>query len=153
MALVPNGGTFLKIVVIGGSGLIGSRPVTLLCEAGHEVVAASPSTGVNPFTGEGLSEALAGAQVVVDVRERRCRNAVRYSQYLKKNLGEFAAKVQTSRVEDVRSLIVRRSSGEKSRRILGWHPRAPEKTIIETARSLFRARRRKLAITSGRETF
>lgn len=57
----------MKIVVIGGSGLIGSRTAALLREAGHEVLAASPSTGVNTLTGEGLPEALAGAEVVVDV--------------------------------------------------------------------------------------
>ncbi|MGF6916341.1 SDR family oxidoreductase [Paraburkholderia sp. 40] len=57
----------MKIVVIGGSGLIGSRLVTLLGEAGHEALAASPRTGVNAVTGEGLSSALAGADVVVDV--------------------------------------------------------------------------------------
>lgn len=57
----------MKIVVIGGSGLIGSRTVTLLRQAGHDVLAASPSTGVNTLTGEGLSEALSGAQIVVDV--------------------------------------------------------------------------------------
>src|SRR5438067_6397069 len=57
----------MKIVVIGGSGLIGSKVVKNLLQRGHEVVAASPSTGVNTITGEGLAEALAGAQVVVDV--------------------------------------------------------------------------------------
>jgi uncharacterized protein YbjT (DUF2867 family) len=57
----------LKIVVIGGSGLIGSKVVKNLLQEGHEVVAASPSTGVNTITGEGLAEALAGARVVVDV--------------------------------------------------------------------------------------
>jgi uncharacterized protein YbjT (DUF2867 family) len=57
----------MKIVVMGGSGLIGSRVVTLLKEAGHEALAASPRTGVNAVTGEGLSKALAGADVVVDV--------------------------------------------------------------------------------------
>lgn len=57
----------MKIVVIGGSGLIGSRLARLLQQRGHEVVAASPSTGVNALTGEGLDAALAGAQVVVDV--------------------------------------------------------------------------------------
>src|SRR6266851_8549680 len=57
----------MKIVVIGGSGLIGSKVVTSLRQRGHEVVAASPSTGVNTLTGEGLAEALKGAQVVVDV--------------------------------------------------------------------------------------
>jgi uncharacterized protein YbjT (DUF2867 family) len=57
----------MKIVVIGGSGLIGKKVVKNLRERGHEVVAASPSSGVNTVTGEGLVEALAGAQVVVDV--------------------------------------------------------------------------------------
>ena len=57
----------MKIVVIGGSGLIGSKVVNILRQRGYEVVAASPSTGVNTLTGEGLAEALAGAQVVVDV--------------------------------------------------------------------------------------
>lgn len=57
----------MKIVVIGGSGLIGTKLVRILRERGHEVVAASPSTGVNTLTGEGLATAIAGAQVVVDV--------------------------------------------------------------------------------------
>nr|GFC95137.1 hypothetical protein [Tanacetum cinerariifolium] len=57
----------MKIVVIGGSGLIGSKLVNRLQQQGHEVLAASPSVGVNTITGEGLAEALAGAEVVVDV--------------------------------------------------------------------------------------
>jgi uncharacterized protein YbjT (DUF2867 family) len=57
----------MKIVVIGGSGLIGTKLVNKLRQLGHEVVAASPASGVNTITGEGLAEALAGAQVVVDV--------------------------------------------------------------------------------------
>ena len=57
----------MKIVVIGGSGLIGTKLVNELRPLGHEVVAASPSSGVNTITGEGLAEAIAGAQVVVDV--------------------------------------------------------------------------------------
>jgi len=57
----------MKIVVIGGSGLIGTKLVRRLREAGHEVVGASPSSGVNTITGEGLAQALSGAQVVVDV--------------------------------------------------------------------------------------
>ena len=57
----------MKIVVIGGSGLIGSKLVTKLRERGHEAVAASPSSGVNSLTGEGLAEAMKGASVVVDV--------------------------------------------------------------------------------------
>jgi uncharacterized protein YbjT (DUF2867 family) len=57
----------MKIVVIGGSGLIGTKLVNKLRQLGHEVVAASPTSGVNTITGEGLAEALAGAQIVVDV--------------------------------------------------------------------------------------
>ena len=57
----------MKIVVIGGTGLIGTKLVNKLRQGGHEVVAASPNSGVNTITGEGLAEALAGAQVVVDV--------------------------------------------------------------------------------------
>ncbi len=62
-----NPSTRMKIVVIGGSGLIGSRLVPKLRERGHEVVAASPKSGVNSLTGEGLAEAMKGASVVVDV--------------------------------------------------------------------------------------
>jgi len=57
----------MKIVVIGGSGLIGSKLVSNLRQRGHQVIAASPASGVNTITGEGLAAALAGAQVVVDV--------------------------------------------------------------------------------------
>src|SRR2546426_7948786 len=57
----------MKIVIIGGSGLIGKKLVNNLRQRGHEVVPASPSSGVNTITGEGLAHALAGAQVVVDV--------------------------------------------------------------------------------------
>jgi uncharacterized protein YbjT (DUF2867 family) len=57
----------MKIVVIGGTGLIGSKVVHNLTELGHEAVAASPNTGVNTLTGEGLDAALEGTQVVIDV--------------------------------------------------------------------------------------
>src|ERR1043166_3220336 len=57
----------MKIVVIGGTGLIGSKLVTKLAALGHEAVAAAPNTGVNTLTGEGLAEVLKMAQVVVDV--------------------------------------------------------------------------------------
>ena len=57
----------MKIVVVGGTGLIGSKTVAILRQGGHEVVAASPNTGVNTITGEGLKEAIAGAQIVIDV--------------------------------------------------------------------------------------
>ena len=57
----------MKIVVIGGTGLIGSKTVAILRQGGHEVVAASPKSGINTITGEGLKEGLAGAQVVIDL--------------------------------------------------------------------------------------
>jgi uncharacterized protein YbjT (DUF2867 family) len=57
----------MKIVVIGGTGLIGSKTVAILRQRGHEVVAASPNTGVNTITGEGLKQAMAGTQVVIDL--------------------------------------------------------------------------------------
>src|SRR5262245_60389046 len=57
----------MKIVVIGGTGLIGSRVVSKLRQGGHDVLAASPNSGVNTITGEGLAQALAGAEVVVDL--------------------------------------------------------------------------------------
>src|SRR5690349_23923839 len=57
----------MKIVVIGGTGLIGSKTVAILRQGGHEVVAASPNTGVNTITGEGLKEAMASTQVVIDL--------------------------------------------------------------------------------------
>src|SRR6478736_1085824 len=57
----------MKVVVIGGSGLIGKKLVPILRQRGHEAVSASPSSGVNALTGEGLAAAVAGADVVVDV--------------------------------------------------------------------------------------
>src|SRR5437868_7760242 len=57
----------MRIVVVGGSGLIGDKVMTALDQAGHKAVAASPAFGIDAFTGEGLDEAMAGADVVVDV--------------------------------------------------------------------------------------
>jgi uncharacterized protein YbjT (DUF2867 family) len=57
----------MKIVVIGGTGLIGSKTVAILRQGGHEVVTASPNSGVNTITGEGVKQAVAGAQVVIDL--------------------------------------------------------------------------------------
>jgi uncharacterized protein YbjT (DUF2867 family) len=64
----------MKIVVIGGTGLIGSKLVEMLRKDGHEPLAASPDTGVNTLTGEGVDEALEGAQVVVDVENAPARD-------------------------------------------------------------------------------
>src|SRR3954452_16751920 len=57
----------MRIVIIGGTGLIGSKTANILRQGGHEVIAAAPNTGVNTITGEGLKAALAGAQVVIDL--------------------------------------------------------------------------------------
>jgi uncharacterized protein YbjT (DUF2867 family) len=57
----------MKIVVIGGTGLIGSKTVAILRQGGHEVVPGSPQSGINTITGEGLNEAMAGTQVVIDL--------------------------------------------------------------------------------------
>src|SRR6202043_769939 len=57
----------MKIVLIGGTGLIGSKTVAILRQGGHEVIAASPDSGVNTITGEGLREVLAGAQTLIDL--------------------------------------------------------------------------------------
>jgi uncharacterized protein YbjT (DUF2867 family) len=57
----------MKIVVIGGTGLIGSKTVAILRQGGHEVVAGSPKSGINTITGEGLQQAVAGTQVVIDL--------------------------------------------------------------------------------------
>ena len=59
----------MKIVVIGGTGLIGSKTVAILRQRGDEVVAGAPESGVNSITGEGLKEVLAGAEVVVEPRQ------------------------------------------------------------------------------------
>lgn len=64
---MTNESSSMKIVVIGGSGLIGSKLITMLGEHGHQAVSASPNSGVNTLTGEGLAEVLEGASVVVDV--------------------------------------------------------------------------------------
>jgi uncharacterized protein YbjT (DUF2867 family) len=64
---ISKGKSTMKIVVIGGSGLIGSKLVNILRARGHEVLSASPTSGVNTITGDGLAQALAGTDVVVDV--------------------------------------------------------------------------------------
>jgi uncharacterized protein YbjT (DUF2867 family) len=89
----------MKIVVIGGTGLIGSKTVAILRRGGHEVVAASPQNGINSITGEGLKEAMAGAQVVVDLANSPSFEdaaVMKFFQTSGRNLlaGETAAGVQ-----------------------------------------------------------
>ncbi len=81
----------MKIVVIGGTGLIGSKVVTKLEGAGHQAVAAAPNTGVDTITGEGLAEALDGAQVVVDLANSPTfedQDAIDFFQTAGRNLRE-----------------------------------------------------------------
>jgi uncharacterized protein YbjT (DUF2867 family) len=79
----------MKIVVIGGSGLIGNRVVDRLQKAGHEVVAASPRSGVNAVTGEGLANALAGASVVVDVSNSPFWEEAAVREFFEKSTGNL----------------------------------------------------------------
>ena len=84
----------MKLVIIGGTGLIGSKLVTSLREQGHEAVAASPDTGVNTLTGEGLAEVLQGASVVVDVSNSPSfedRAVMEFFTTSTRNLLEYAA--------------------------------------------------------------
>jgi uncharacterized protein YbjT (DUF2867 family) len=77
----------MKIVVIGGTGLIGTKLVAKLTEHGHEAVAAAPSTGVNTITGEGLADVLKGADVVIDVANSPSFEAGPVMEFFKTSTG------------------------------------------------------------------
>jgi uncharacterized protein YbjT (DUF2867 family) len=81
----------MKIVVIGGSGLIGKRLIPLLQERGHEVVSASPSSGVNTLTGQGLAECLNGARVVVDVSNSPSWSDAAVMEFFRTSTGNLLA--------------------------------------------------------------
>jgi uncharacterized protein YbjT (DUF2867 family) len=81
----------MKIVVIGGTGLIGSKLVSKLSEHGHDALAASPDTGVNTVTGEGLDAALAGADVVVDVSNAPAWEDAAVMEFFKTATGNILA--------------------------------------------------------------
>jgi uncharacterized protein YbjT (DUF2867 family) len=81
----------MKIVVIGGTGLIGSKLVAKLREDGHEALAASPDTGVNTVTGEGLADALEGASVVVDVSNAPAWEDAAVMEFFKTATGNILA--------------------------------------------------------------
>lgn len=89
----------MKIVVIGGSGLIGKKLVQNLRGQGHEVVAASPSTGVNAVTGEGLAAAFKGAQVVVDVANAPVWEDQAVLEFFEKSSRNLLAAEATARVK------------------------------------------------------
>ena len=80
--------TSKKVVVIGGTGLVGSRAVTILRNAGHDVVVASSRNGINAFTGEGLEAALSGADAVIDVS-----NIVSYDEPVIRNFFATSARL------------------------------------------------------------
>jgi uncharacterized protein YbjT (DUF2867 family) len=86
----------MKIVVIGGTGLIGSKLVSKLGEHGHEAVAASPDTGVNTITGEGLAEVLEGASVVVDVSNAPAWEDDAVMEFFKTATGNLLAAEKTA---------------------------------------------------------
>lgn len=81
----------MKIVVIGGTGLIGSKVVGFLQGQGHDVVAAAPSSGVNTITGEGVTQALAGAEVVVDVSNSPSFDDAPVMDFFKTSTGNLIA--------------------------------------------------------------
>jgi nucleoside-diphosphate-sugar epimerase len=87
-----------KIVVIGGTGLIGSKVVARLAEHGHEAIAASPKSGVNTLTGEGLAEVLSGAQVVVDVSNSPSFEAEAALDFFTTSTGNLLAAEKTAGV-------------------------------------------------------
>jgi uncharacterized protein YbjT (DUF2867 family) len=87
-----------KVVVIGGTGLIGSKVVARLTEHGHEAIAASPKSGVNTLTGEGLAEVLAGAQVVVDVSNSPSSEAKTALDFFTTSTGNLLAAEKTAGV-------------------------------------------------------
>ena len=88
----------MKIVVIGGTGLIGSKLVTKLGEHGHDAVAASPDTGVNTLTGEGLPEALEGASVLVDVSNSPSWEDAAVLEFFETSTGTLQAACQAAGV-------------------------------------------------------
>jgi uncharacterized protein YbjT (DUF2867 family) len=96
----------MKIVVIGGTGLIGSKLVGRLRQLGHEAVAASPNTGVNTLTGEGLAQALQGAQVVVDVANSPSFEDKAVMDFFRTSTGNLLAAEKTAGVRHHLALSV-----------------------------------------------
>lgn len=95
----------MKIVVIGGTGLIGSKTVAILRKGGHEVVAASLKGGVNTVTGEGLKEAIAGAQVVIDLSNALSRDAKSVLEFFETpDQGYYRAKVAQEKLIEASSI-------------------------------------------------
>jgi uncharacterized protein YbjT (DUF2867 family) len=96
----------MKIVVNGGTGLIGSRTVTRLRGAGHDVVAASPQSGINSVTGEGLAEAVKGAQVIVDLSNSPSWEGAAVLEFFRKSTGNLLAAAKANDVKHYVALSV-----------------------------------------------
>jgi uncharacterized protein YbjT (DUF2867 family) len=96
----------MKIVIIGGTGLIGRKLATKLQSGGHEVVAASPSTGVNSLTGDGLKEVLAGANVVVDVTNSPSFEDEAVLDFFRRSTGHLLSAAATAGVSHYVALSV-----------------------------------------------
>jgi len=96
----------MKIVINGGTGLIGSKTTARLRNAGHEVVAGSPQTGLNSITGEGLSEAMKGAQVIVDLSNSPSWEDAAVLEFFQKSTGNLVAAAKANGVKHYIALSV-----------------------------------------------
>ena len=101
----------MKIVVIGGTGLIGSKTVAQLQQRGHEAVAAAPNTGVNTITGDGLADALAGAAVVIDVSNSPSLGEKEAMDFFATSARNIAAAERTAGVRHLGREIAGNSAG------------------------------------------
>jgi uncharacterized protein YbjT (DUF2867 family) len=96
----------VKIVINGGTGLIGSKTVARLRSAGHEVVAGSPQTGLNSITGDGLAEAMAGAQVIVDLSNSPSFEDAAVLEFFRKSTGNLIAAAKANGVQHYVALSI-----------------------------------------------
>jgi uncharacterized protein YbjT (DUF2867 family) len=96
----------MKIVINGGTGLIGSKTVARLRSAGHEVVAGSPQTGLNSITGEGLAEALKGAQIIIDLSNSPSFEDAAVLEFFRKSTGNLIAAAKANGVKHYIALSV-----------------------------------------------
>ena len=116
----------MKVVVIGGTGLIGSKVVSRLKQQGHEAVAASPNTGVNTLTGEGLDAAIEGASVVVDVANSPSFEAKAVMDFFTDIDGKRSGGREESRGGALRRAVGRRHRAPPVQRLLPRQNRAGE---------------------------
>jgi uncharacterized protein YbjT (DUF2867 family) len=121
----------MKIVIIGGSGLIGKKLASRLTAAGHEVISASPSTGVNTLTGEGLAEAFKGTHTVVDVSNSPSWEAAAVLNFFQTSAGNIAAAEKAAGVQHHVALSV---VGADRMTNVGYMPaKVAQEQIIKTS--------------------